>query len=172
MPCPEDASDWVSAVWPEIAGERVATSYAKLLEAFVAFERAHGWSEGERALSATARPKQVKEWIRADRKATPRMIKLHKRFEEEFWTWWKFLQPQWRKAKTSWPAMDAVQEEDDGESWAVLTVPGKNGLVSVVAALYWWGRDDSISGSPSPAWSSAVKDVTWALERMALPASE
>ncbi|KAJ7049319.1 hypothetical protein C8F01DRAFT_1093506 [Mycena amicta] len=164
---PLDASDWVAEIWPEIAGKRVTASYDKLLEAFVAFERAHGWVDGEKALSASARPKQVKEWIRADRKATPRLIKLHKRYGEEFWIWWKFLQPQWRKAKTNWPSMDAVQDGDEGD-WAALTVPGKNGLVSVVASLYWWGREGVEGGSVSPGWSSAVKDVTWALQRMAL----
>ncbi|KAJ7058988.1 hypothetical protein C8F01DRAFT_1085448 [Mycena amicta] len=167
MACAPDASQWVQEIWSEISGEYVTRSYSQLLEAFLAFERAHGWSDGEKALSATGRPKQVKDWIRADRKATARLTKLHKRYDEEFWIWWKVLQPQWRKAKTDWPAMDAVQKGNEGESWTTLRVPGKNGLVSVVASLYWWGRDGVLKEGPVPEWSRAVKDVTWALHQMA-----
>ncbi|KAJ7049785.1 hypothetical protein C8F01DRAFT_1264818 [Mycena amicta] len=165
--CPEDASQWLREIWPEIAGQGVTQSYNDLLAAFVAFERAQGWSDGDKALSASARPKQVKAWIRADRKATPQTTKLHKRYEEEFWTWWKFIQPAWRKAKTEWAAKDALQvNEQAGDSWAVLSVPGKNGLVSVIASLYWWGRDGVVGEGVSEAWRNAVKDVTWALRRM------
>ncbi|KAJ7056519.1 hypothetical protein C8F01DRAFT_1257188 [Mycena amicta] len=168
MTCPPDASSWVQEIWPEIAGEYVTRSYNELLQAFVAFERAHGWSDGEKALSASGRPKQVKDWIRADCKATARLTKLHKRYNVEFWIWWKVLQPQWRKAETTWPAMDAVQKEEEGASWATLRVPGKNGLVSVVASLYWWGREGLLKESMAPEWSGAVKDVTWTLRHMAL----
>ncbi|KAJ7049502.1 hypothetical protein C8F01DRAFT_1093446 [Mycena amicta] len=172
MTCPPDASEWLKELWPEIAGENVTPSYRALLEAFVAFERGQGWLDGEKALSASGRPKQVKDWIRADRKATPRLTKLHKRYEEEFWIWWKMLQPQWRKVKTEWAAMDAVQKGGEGESWVALTVPGKNGLVSIVASLYWWGREGVVGDSVSPAWLNAVKDITWALRRMASSASD
>ncbi|KAJ7048443.1 hypothetical protein C8F01DRAFT_1267285 [Mycena amicta] len=153
--CPQDASKWLQEVWAEIAGVYVTRSYSGLLQVFIEFERAHGWSDGERSLSATGRPKQVKDWIR---------------YEEEFWIWWKVLQPQWRRAKIDWPAMDAVQTGNEGESWATLRVPGKNGLVSVVASLYWWGREGVLKESVAAEWSSAVRDVTWALRRMAASA--
>ncbi|KAJ7059181.1 hypothetical protein C8F01DRAFT_989740 [Mycena amicta] len=166
MECPAAASQWLQETWDEIVSEPLTRSYRKLLEAFVAFEEGHGWTDGSKSLSAVGRPKQIQQWIRAARIATPAMTKPHKRYDIEFWTWWKVLQPAWRNAKTEWPEMAAPQRWEVGGDWGKLEVPGKNGLVSVVAGLYWWGQDGRQANSFSPAWTSAVKDVTWALEKM------
>ncbi|KAJ7061120.1 hypothetical protein C8F01DRAFT_987534, partial [Mycena amicta] len=157
---------WLQDTWEEIAGVPLTRSYHHLLEVFVAFEEYHGWTDGSKSLSAVGRPKQVQQWIRATRIANPAMTKLHKRYETEFWTWWKVLQPAWRKARTDWPEMAALQSGGDGQDWGNLEVPGKNGLVSVVAGLYWWGQDGLEASSFSAGWTSAVKDITWALEKM------
>lgn len=44
-------------------------------------------------------------------------------------------------------------------------MPGVNGVLSVVAALYWWGcAEKKLEELPSTGWLEAVGDVVWALD--------
>lgn len=53
--------------------------------------------------------------------------------------------------------------------WEGIRVPGKNGILSIVATLACWGvcvKNDSMEPSQHLEWTTAVADVGWALEEM------
>ncbi|KAF7314812.1 Cyclin N-terminal domain-containing protein [Mycena kentingensis (nom. inval.)] len=128
--CPADVSAWLAEVWPELAGVPMPPAYWELIRAFLAFEEAHGWIYGEKKFSSVGRPKQIAAWIRADR-VTKTEVRLHARFEMEWWVWWKLAQPGWRHAKEDWPDMSATQTWDGKQAWGgYVVIPGKNGIMS------------------------------------------
>jgi len=72
-------------------------------------------------------------------------------YESEFKAWWSVLQPEWRKSSSGEIHFSKV----DGD-WEVLHRPGLNGILSVMAALFFWGvslQEDSRTG-----WNDAVSD--------------
>ncbi|KAF9470354.1 hypothetical protein BDN70DRAFT_821488, partial [Pholiota conissans] len=119
-------------------------------------------------LGNQGRPAFIAEWIRYARAATyrPKNLKLEAT-EKTFWIWWRGLQPDWRA--------------DDGNGRLLrregdlnpLRLPGKNGLLSVLAALFFWGlaarKQRGAGGEQS--WSTAVDDVLWIVTGL-LSASE
>ncbi|KAK7006051.1 hypothetical protein R3P38DRAFT_2556461, partial [Favolaschia claudopus] len=56
------------------------------------------------------------------------------KFEQNWWQWWAKLQPHWR-VRDRGPSERFIVKKD----WESLRVPGQNGMVSVLATLYWWG---------------------------------
>jgi hypothetical protein len=89
-----------------------------------------------------------------------------KRFGESWWKWWEELQLSWR-----------VQDGDTGKfkrcaypvaltsNWKTLRAPGQNGVLSVVASLYWWGKkiQTAREDDDRESWVEAVADVEWML---------
>jgi hypothetical protein len=47
----------------------------------------------------------------------------------------------------------------------MLRAPSQNGVLSVVASLYWWGKKVQIAGEDDDceSWVEAVADVEWML---------
>ncbi|KAJ3505719.1 hypothetical protein NLJ89_g7270 [Agrocybe chaxingu] len=56
-----------------------------------------------------------------------------KTYEVQFVEWWTSLQPDWRLSDE-----DKLEKECEGDDWECLRLPGLNGIVSVVAALFFW----------------------------------
>ncbi|KAJ7021244.1 hypothetical protein C8F04DRAFT_1274013 [Mycena alexandri] len=86
-------------------------------------------------------------------------------YDERWWKWWGTLQPEWRVgeegkagrfARASYPPHAR-------EKWASLRLPGPNGLLGVVATLYWWGKVVKEKGEQkdTESWGEAVADVEW-----------
>jgi hypothetical protein len=57
-----------------------------------------------------------------------------------------------------------------GVEWGVLFQWGINGVLSIVAALYFWGCAviDAANSELTRAWEAEVQDVGWLLEGMAV----
>ncbi|KDR72152.1 hypothetical protein GALMADRAFT_18798, partial [Galerina marginata CBS 339.88] len=107
--------------------------WMELVVLWADFEAKEGYKERTK-LSATGRPAAVKDWIQRARSPTWRpVIKDLAEFEREFGVWWTGLQPGWRVSDTEGSAVE------DGEGdWKVLRKPGVNGLLSLLAALFFW----------------------------------
>ncbi|KAK6966283.1 hypothetical protein R3P38DRAFT_2591165, partial [Favolaschia claudopus] len=179
-PCPEDAGDWFRAVYPEVTAEPVGDCFNHLLIAWAGLERTYSWVKkppsGRSSLGTTGRPSQVALWIGAGRGlrggpmregAGPTIGSVVK-FEETWWQWWSALQPAWRVRDGGHPGRFS-REEYGGktrEDWETLRAPGQNGMLSVVAALYWWGVKlvKRIDGEEKRTWAEAVRDVRWMIE--------
>lgn len=114
-------------------------------------------------LSAKGRPLTIGQWIKSARpsKWSSKIDDVHA-FEEKFRSWWNHLQPEWRMAG----AGDRL--ERDGDDWDCLRdcSTGANGLLSVVAALYFWGSS-TLTRSQRNTWEAAVDDVLYVLQQLA-----
>jgi hypothetical protein len=79
--------------------------------------------------------------------------------------WWGSLQPEWREkdADGSWSV--ARGYGGGGREWGPLYQWGVNGVLSVVASLYFWGC--SVPETGRAEWEAAVNDVAWMFEGMA-----
>ncbi|PPQ84051.1 hypothetical protein CVT24_007929 [Panaeolus cyanescens] len=131
-----------------------------LVHAWSSFQQAAGFSEDSK-LPTKNRPFPIKEWIARARSPTYRpVIKDLREYETTFWLWWSSMQPEWRKVDGK---VDPKRVDGD---WSCLRLPGVNGLISVVAALLYWGIAAHGSKARTVAWSKAVRDCTMAFSKI------
>ncbi|KAJ7800261.1 hypothetical protein B0H14DRAFT_2276923, partial [Mycena olivaceomarginata] len=138
---PADAPLWFQNGFREVSREDLGPQYKTLLQDFIALERSTGFVQAAKGegkpkglKGSSLRPQQVMDWIRDGRGRSQvlRAIADITEFKNDWWAWWRGMQPDWRTAGDN----AAVP---NGADWGVLAVPGQNGLLSVVACLYWWG---------------------------------
>ncbi|KAH7904749.1 hypothetical protein BJ138DRAFT_1018673 [Hygrophoropsis aurantiaca] len=127
-------------------------------------------------LGTTARPACIADWIARARSPTyrPAHIRDLKAFEASFWKWWRSLQPEWRIEEGE----EKLSVEEGHADWELLKVFGANGITSVVAALFFWGRHACEDGATAAVttrntntWLSAANDVSWVLKHLASPSA-
>ncbi|KAF8175354.1 hypothetical protein BJ912DRAFT_804758, partial [Pholiota molesta] len=106
-------------------------AWTQLVRAWAHFEKAERYEEKAK-LRTEGRPACVAAWIARARSTTyrPNLVKLSL-FEKAFNTWWVGLQPAWRVENGEILRTQTGNLED-------LRRPGKNGLLSVLAALFFW----------------------------------
>ncbi|KAJ7034650.1 hypothetical protein C8F04DRAFT_932620, partial [Mycena alexandri] len=142
-------------------------------------ERAYKWDKGKKnqELGKVNRPPAVSNWIgrargsraRPETDTAPKIASLAV-YEREWWKWWAGLQPAWRAqasgrsdrfSRTAYPPQQR-------ENWHPLRVPGQNGVLSIVASLYWWGLKNQaeVERENEESWAEAVADVKWMLQGM------
>ncbi|KAI0038252.1 hypothetical protein FA95DRAFT_1470641, partial [Auriscalpium vulgare] len=110
-------------------------------------------------LDNTHRPAEIKAWIKSARPWKNRKIDKLSTFMTDFELWWRGLQPV-----TRFDAFGSLHPPTDDMDWSSLSIAGKNGVISVVAALLWCGhavKDDE--GYNKERWSVAVHDVSTVL---------
>ncbi|KAJ7061953.1 hypothetical protein C8F01DRAFT_944198, partial [Mycena amicta] len=157
--------DWLEKFIVEASRHDLGPVFRKLVEAVAELEHGYGYADDLGAkLTMTNRPTQFTEWFRDGRKwiaSHPRI-----RFKDDvdgfikmFRLWWSEMQPEWRGRGID-GEFDRVAAA--GRSWGSMGSPGKNGMLLVVAALGWWGREEGKSRSAS--WNATAGDVLWALE--------
>lgn len=124
-----------------------------LVSSWAAFEQRSRYTEVRR-LGSAGRPGVVGQWINRGRRPSSWRpdIPCLKIYEAEFNAWWKSLQPTWRVVHGS------VKTTLTKGNWECLRLPGQNGIVSVVAALFYWGLDVQGKVGPRKAWLTAVQD--------------
>ncbi|KAJ7173287.1 hypothetical protein C8R46DRAFT_892581 [Mycena filopes] len=167
--CPGDAPPWFVNARGEMTTVDLGPHFDALLAAWTRIEYASRFEHGPTNLSAKGRPKQVGCWVADGRKKRPRTdvsIPDPAAYAVDWQAWWDSLQPGWRKkdAGGEWLA-EAYGE--GGAEWGKLYQWGVNGTLNVVASLYFWGcaiREQESDGK----WESAMIDVTWMMEGMAL----
>ena len=63
---------------------------------------------------------------------------------------------------------------EDQSDWGKLYAPGANGILGIVACLYWWGKstlgkvEEGVvqDAGNIEEWKEAVKDVQWTLQAL------
>jgi hypothetical protein len=122
------------------------------------------------AFSSAKRPAEVEWWIARARKPKP-VIKDIAKFKDNFWSWWKGLQPKWREVgNVDGPLTSGhrcFEGPGDGD-WVDLNKPGQNGFLTVVSLLCWWGHALCNGNHGMTEWRAAVDDVDWVLSKMLL----
>ncbi|KAF9047241.1 hypothetical protein BJ165DRAFT_1344465 [Panaeolus papilionaceus] len=151
-----------------LAGEETPLDPAWIgcVEAYSAFQRNQGFGpQTDKRLPAHLRPTVIKDWVargRTRNKAWRPKSLVPKDFKDEFWTWWTSLQPEWRVDNGT-----VITGRVDGD-WSALVVPGVNRLLSVVAALFFWGLEAQGKHVSRDAWLVAVRDCTTAFHKLAV----
>ena len=101
-----------------------------------------------------ARPPFIAKWIRYARSPTWRPSIMNvPALETAFHAWWKGLQLDWRMSDDGLTILDKT----DGD-WDQLRQPGLNGILSVMACLFYWGCEAQGNMEHCTGWASAVED--------------
>ncbi|KAJ7664353.1 hypothetical protein DFH06DRAFT_986198 [Mycena polygramma] len=174
-PCPAEAKQWFKDVYKEITAKDLGDSYNAVLRLLIDLERVYRWEVGAvRGLSMTNRPQQVTTWVNLGRRGRGGWIsngvgppiESLAIFDDLWWKWWGGMQPEWRVADAGTPGRFTRDHYPTKKAdWACLRHPGKNGFLTVVATLYWWGKatDRERNGEDRASWAEAVTDVKWIL---------
>ncbi|KAI0038726.1 hypothetical protein FA95DRAFT_1578033 [Auriscalpium vulgare] len=134
-----------------------------LVTRYSGFEEAMSFGEGPSeslALSAKHRPEEVRLWQKGRRPWHNGKIKNLDDFMNKFEDWWRSLQPA-ERFDSEGDAMAPSISMD----WSKVCIAGPNGLLSVLAALLWWGlavKDDK-EHYAYERWYVVVVDVSTVL---------
>ncbi|KAJ7217456.1 hypothetical protein C8J57DRAFT_1034206, partial [Mycena rebaudengoi] len=139
---------WLREAVLNLSAVDLGNNFKALLEALIHIEDLHGFPAVMKgSIPATGRPVVVGEWIQGAcgqrSKKVPTITNI-KAYPNSWQAWWDSLQPEWRQRDA------AGRYEiggDYGEEWGGLDCPGANGLLSVVASLYFWGHSRKTSNT-------------------------
>ncbi|KAF8979673.1 hypothetical protein BDQ17DRAFT_1193538, partial [Cyathus striatus] len=106
--------------------------WRNLISAWVSFESQTPTSQ---KLTTEKRPDQLKVWIK--RAKSPMYLPEvdGKIFGVQMESWWKAIQPEWRKSNSNNILCRSTPEDF---SWIEMEFGGSTGLCMVVMALSWW----------------------------------
>ncbi|KAJ7838440.1 hypothetical protein B0H13DRAFT_1643265 [Mycena leptocephala] len=132
-----------------------------VLEEWWKHEEAAAFTGPPKGQQPKSRPKQVQGWIARARTGgpNPALIDVFA-FASQWWTWWKALNPEWRRDG----AVNGERLARSGEGeWGPIVQTGPNGFLNVLICLRWWR--DVINAGEMGAWEEALNDIKWVLER-------
>lgn len=109
-------------------------------------------------LGARDRPDCVSRWISLGR---PEIFDAGlgdassiRKFREQWWKWWKGIQPEWHSSLVRVASGDL----------SPMQIGGRNGVLSVIVSLGWWAATIK-NDAERLEWISAVQDVCWVVSR-------
>ncbi|KAK7050158.1 hypothetical protein R3P38DRAFT_3173224 [Favolaschia claudopus] len=176
----EDRVEWttdlVSANRSFAGGRGWEDDWILCVKKFFDFEAAWGFQDGENIPPVrTNRPVEIGGWVNRGRVwgLPPSVGMMMGRrssvgqaaslWVPRWWVWWRMMQPTEREE-----AEDGSLTRPEVADWSTMAkMYGKNGLVLVMASLYWWGcAAHRFDGDDREEWLAGVRDVTWVLERL------
>ncbi|PPQ79593.1 hypothetical protein CVT24_010043 [Panaeolus cyanescens] len=138
-------------VLPSQETEELGSEWVKLVEKWAEFEVKLNHAEMER-LPCDHRPNEVAQWVKRARDTWyPTSIDAAQ-YAASFDQWWATLQPDWRLEDGE------IQRHLVEGDWSDLRRSGKNGLIVVVAALFFWGLHAWNDETMRALWLDAVRD--------------
>lgn len=154
---PTDAPPWLVSSSSMLRSEDLGLEWMELVGIWESFEVSEGFDSPTK-LPAKGRPPCISDWIQRARTPSYRPTITHPdTFAQVFSAWWSSLQPQWRKSIEG-PLPRAFGDYD------ALRRPGVNGLLSVVAALFFWGTARSLNAPDT--WLEMIDEVGWAVGQL------
>ncbi|KAJ7036226.1 hypothetical protein C8F04DRAFT_954048 [Mycena alexandri] len=171
---PDDAPEWLTDAVTYLTVTPLGDNFKAVLEAVIRIEEANDFADGK-GLPSTLRPEVIGAWVKGGRGRKSKKIPVIRKFAsyaKDWQAWWDSLQPQWRKrdAHGQWEIGGEC-----GEAWGSLDCPGVNGVISVAASLYFWGRQvhegrkekgEAWFEENQQLWDAAVNDVGWVLDAL------
>ena len=131
---------------------RMGGGWMELVNLWASFEVRSRYKEIKK-LAPQGRPFAVGEWISRARPSTWRpIIESVPKYEASFREWWLAIQPDWRLEDGR-----LVHERVAGD-WESLRLPGINGVVSIMVALFYWGMEVLEVSRGQSRWVSAVEE--------------
>ncbi|KAJ7030236.1 hypothetical protein C8F04DRAFT_961982 [Mycena alexandri] len=167
-PCPPTAPDWFRNGHAEVTRCNLGAHFNALLAAWTRIEAASRFENSAGAITKHLRPEQVNRWIHCGRgrKGRPDMtVRNPAEYGRQWWAWWDTLQPAWRGKDSAGAWLIAGSY---GKEWDELMFWGQNGVLSVVASLYFWGCAVQENVELVGDWEVAVNNAAWVCEGLAL----
>ncbi|KAJ7061118.1 hypothetical protein C8F01DRAFT_987632 [Mycena amicta] len=164
---PANCAGWLEKFIVEACRYNLGPLFRQLVEAVAELEHAYGYANDLGCkLSRTERPPQFATWFRDGRKwiASHNDIRFQgdvDGFRKMFLAWWSAMQPAWRERGDDGQYKRVLAA---GRGWETLASPGKDGMILVVAALSWWGREEG--KTRSAGWNTVAADVLWVLRSL------
>ncbi|KAJ3806107.1 hypothetical protein EV368DRAFT_48838 [Lentinula lateritia] len=166
----ENAQKWFPSAFKYL-NQDLGDDYNDLFKNWVKFERLKDWVSSTKGLARHNRPKELSKWIlncRYDRPGNePQLKKEHLvQFRKSFSCWWRDLRSSgWQQKSATEDPCGKLEKERES-----LDRSGKNGWLSVLACLKWWGTalgdNDDRNGPLGEEWHSMVKDVSFVLNNL------
>ncbi|KAJ7188434.1 hypothetical protein C8R46DRAFT_853011, partial [Mycena filopes] len=101
--CPPQAPFWFSHAFQEMTKIGLGPDFNAVLVAWTRIEKASKWENPTgHSLPAKGRPQVILQWIgaaRGTRGGDAPMVTNPAAYEVEWWSWWKSLQPDWRRVE-------------------------------------------------------------------------
>lgn len=146
------APPWFLSVRKLFSGQGLGKEWDELISMWATFEAKEGYNEAGRP-TALGRPEVVSQWISRARSVTwrPNIFDVEG-YEAKYNEWWKRLQPDWRVVN------GRVDVGLTQGNWESLRLPGLNGFLSIISALFYWGLAVKGKATHHNAWLSAVQD--------------
>ncbi|KAK6966800.1 hypothetical protein R3P38DRAFT_2815716 [Favolaschia claudopus] len=167
-PYPPHAAPWFRDAYAAMTRIDLGPHFHALVAAWTRMEAASRFEHSESNLSPKLRPKQVGAWIAANRRGTDPLVENPTEYAAQWQQWWDSLQPSWRSRDAEGRWSISATYGGAGREWGPLYRWGVNGVLSILASLYFWGCAVQSNQDLLPLWEAAVVDVVWMLEGMAL----
>ncbi|KAJ8481558.1 hypothetical protein ONZ45_g15277 [Pleurotus djamor] len=127
-------------------------TWMRLLDHWASLDADASFEPNGLLLTAKSRPYEILYWIKSKHPLSrPADIKDPVAFGEKWWAWWININPSWRRTKNGKSlkrSRSGLWEED-------LPVTGLNGILSVIAGLWFW-REAINTSAALASWQSAV----------------
>ena len=164
-----------AASWPSwfkdahqlLSSEDLGPEFTSLIDQLTKFEKLTDFEPGARSagFGLDKRPPEVRYWISRGCMTQPRISNLAD-FKENWWKWWKGLQPPWRAVfkvegsldRTHRPVLTGVR------NWSAIDKHCRNVFFSIMATLLWWGKASPKPPAEDSSWLAAVEEVGWVLD--------
>ncbi|KAJ7697300.1 hypothetical protein B0H16DRAFT_1706246 [Mycena metata] len=166
--CPAGAASWFRSVYRQISIEDLGDSFNALLEVFVKLERGYRWQQAPEQLPVDGRLVPITKWVASGCGGRGKGGIMGQGCGPELGETARSLQPAWRQqeighetrfVRSSYPAATRKSKNN----WETLRQPGQNGILSLVAGLYWWGKKAKKEEKQDnlESWAEAVRDLMW-----------
>lgn len=151
---------WLVSALGMLKSQELGSEWTALVKAWEAFEVGEGFA-APLNLSPTGRPPCISDWIKRARAPSYRpAIPSPEGFASLFTEWWRSVQPEWRRS-----ASGGSLARGSGDLGSVRK-PGVNGLLSAIAALFFWGSAPGLTATGRDAWLEAVGEVSWTVQHL------
>jgi len=129
-----NAPKWFVMAMKKLQSQDIDPRFLTLVHTWGAFEVKEGYKEIGK-LDAKHRPMEIGDWIQRGRNEKWNAPNLRAdKYQLQFTKWWYHLQPDWRRENDTDVAWGSIVGD-----LTYLRKPGTNGLLSVVAGLFFWG---------------------------------
>ncbi|KAJ3753449.1 hypothetical protein EV360DRAFT_53454, partial [Lentinula raphanica] len=137
--------------------------YTRILQSWIELERTKDWVSPPKGIACKNRPKELTRWImngRYDRRGNEPRFKNDElaNFGKAFVLWWSGLKQSCSESRG--------RGKENG--WGTLNTSGKNGWLSIVVCLKWWGMGlrESREEALDEIWRQSMKDVQLTLDEV------
>ena len=159
---------WFKDAHQLLSREDLGPEFTSLIDQLTKFEKLTDFAPGAHSVGfgSDKRPSEVHYWISRGRTIQPMITNLAD-FKENWWKWWKGLQPPWRAVfevegsldRTHCPALTGSCD------WSAINKQGRNTFFSIMTLL-WWGKAPPKPPTEDSSWLATVKEVGWVLDRL------